>query len=214
MRVASWLFIVCAVVAALSVFMPVLDVPVAGHVISKRETLSLHGAASNRKLVRKLLAAYRRNSAARVGGAVLGKVTPHAGGRAKDYLEDAGDAMDALSGISDEDAKQAGRALVALTWIVIGLCALMAALVFFDVVTGVYHRGRIIGALVVVVLVAAIAIAIRIGCGMVAFEANDELGAAAVELGVATIAMPVAATGALLSAVALLILDVRSRRAA
>jgi hypothetical protein len=207
-------FIVCAVVAALSVFMPVLDVPIAGHVISKRETLSLHGAATNRRLIRKLLAAYRQNSAARIGGAMVGKVTPHASGRAKDYLEDAGDAMDALSGISDEDAKQAGRALVALTWIVIGLCALMAALIFFDVVAGVFHRGRILGALVVAILVAAIAIAVRIGCGMVAFEANDELGAAAVELGVATIAMPAAAIAAVLSGVALLVLDIRSRRAA
>jgi hypothetical protein len=207
-------FIVCAVVAALSVFMPVLDVPVAGHVMSKRETLSLHGAASNRRLIRKLLATYRHNNAARIGGALVGKATPHTSGRAKDYLEDAGDAMDALSGISDEDAKQAGRALLALTWIVIGLCALMTALIFFDVVTGVYHRGRIIGALVVALLVAALAIAIRIGCGMVAFEANDELGAAAVELGIATIAMPAAAIGAVLSGIALLVLDVRSRRAA
>lgn len=206
------MFIVCAVMTALSVFMPVLDVPVAGVVISKRETLSLHGAASNRRLVRRLLAAYRHNSATRVGSAVLGKVTPHAGGRAKDYLEDAGDAMDTLSGISDDEAKQAGRALVALTWIVIGLCALMAALVFFDVVSGVYHRGRIIGALVIAVLIAAIAIAIRVGCGMVAFEANDELGAAAVELGVATIVMPAAAIGALLSSVTLLALMLRSPR--
>ena len=208
------MFIVCAVVAALSVFMPVLDVPVAGHVMSKRETLSLHGAASNRRLIRKLLAAYRHNSAARMSGAVADKLAPHARGRAKDYLEDAGDAMDALSGISDEDAKQAGRALLALTWIVIGLCALMAALIFFDVVTGIFHRGRIIGALVVAILVAAIAIAIRIGCGMVAFEANDELGAAVVELGVATIAMPAAAISAVLSGIALLVLDIRSRRAA
>ena len=208
------MFIVCAVVAALSVFMPVLDVPVAGHVMSKRETLSLHGAASNRRLIRKLLAAYRHNSAARMSGAVADKLAPHARGRAKDYLEDAGDAMDALSGISDEDAKQAGRALLALTWIVIGLCALMTALIFFDVVTGIFHRGRIIGALVVAILVAAIAIAIRIGCGMVAFEANDELGAAVVELGVATIAMPAAAISAVLSGIALLVLDIRSRRAA
>lgn len=208
------MFIVCAVVSALAMFMPVLDVPVAGHVVSKRETLSLHGAASNRKLVRKLLAAYRHNKAARIGGAVIGKVTPHAGGRAKDYLEDAGDAMDALSGVSDEDAQRAGQALVALCWIVIGLCAVMAALIFFDVVGGVYHRGRIIGALGVAILVAAIAVAIRIGCSAVAFEANDELGVAAVELGVATIAMPIAAIGGALTAVALLVLDVRSRRAA
>jgi len=207
-------FIVCAVVAALSMFMPVLDVPVAGHVVSKHESLSLHGAANNRRLVRKLLAAYRHNKAAQLGGAVIGKVTPHAGGRAKDYLEDAGDAMDTLSGVSDDDAKRAGQALVALTWIVIGLCALMVGLIFFDVVAGVYHRGRIIGAVVVAVLVAAIAIAIRIGCAAVAFEVNDDLGVAAVELGVATIAMPAAAIGALLTSLALLVVDIRSRRAA
>jgi hypothetical protein len=173
-------FIVCAVVAALSVFMPVLDVPVAGHVMSKRETLSLHGAASNRRLIRKLLAAYRHNSPARLGGAMVGKVTPHASGRAKDYLEDAGDAMDALSGISDEDAKQAGRALLALTWIVIGLCAVMAALVFFDVVTGVFHRGRILGALVVAILVLAIAIATHLRAkwrgGVVEHDRDDRHG--------------------------------------
>ncbi len=98
MRLASWIFIVATVVTALGVFLPVLEVPVAGHVVSRRETLSLHGAATNRRLVRRLLAAYRHSHATRVGGAVITKITPHAGRWAKDYLEDAGDAMDTLSG--------------------------------------------------------------------------------------------------------------------
>jgi hypothetical protein len=212
MSLASWIFVVAAAVTALGVFLPVLEVPIAGHVMSKRETISLHGAASDRKLVRKLLAAYRRSEAMRLDHAI-GKVSPHAG-RVKDYLDDAGDAMDTLSGISDEDAKNAGRALLALTWLLIGLSVLMIALVFFDVVGGVYHRGRIIAALVLAVISAAIALGVRIGCGLVVFEANDEIGAAAVRLGSAALVMPIAAITALITAIVLLVMHVRSRRAA
>ena len=153
MRLVSWIFVVAAAVTALGVFLPVLEV--AGRVISKRETLSLHGAADNRAMVRKVLGAYRKHEAMRH---VVGKITPHTGGRVKDYLEDADDAMDTLSGISDDDAKQAGRALWILTWFVIGLAAVMIALVFFDVVSGVYHRGRIIGALVLAVVLCTVTI--------------------------------------------------------
>jgi hypothetical protein len=208
MRLASWIFVVAAAVTALGVFLPVLEV--AGHVISKRETLSLHGAVHDRAMVRKLLGAYRKHEAMRH---VVGGITPHTGGRVKDYLEDAGDAMDTLSGVSDDDARDAGIALLVLTWVVIGLAAVMIALVFFDVVGGVYHRGRIIGALVLAVVLGAIALALRIGCGMVVFEVNDEIGALAVRLGIATIVMPVAAMTAVACSIALLVLHVRSRRA-
>ncbi|MEO8840205.1 MAG: hypothetical protein ABI591_14435 [Kofleriaceae bacterium] len=207
MRLASWIFVVAAAVAALGVFMPVLEV--VGHVISKRETLTLHGAANNRALVRKVLGAYRKHEAMRQ---VVGGITPHTGGRVKDYLEDAGDAMDTLSGISDDDARQAGRALLILTWFVIGLAAVMIALVFFDVVGGVYHRGRIVGALVLAVVLAAIGLAVRVGGGMVVFEVNDELGIEAVRLGSATIVMPIAAITSLACAIVVLVLHVRSRR--
>ena len=100
-----------------------------------------------------------------------------------------------------------------LTWFVIGLAALMIALVFFDVVGGDYHRGRIIGALVLAVVLASIGISVRVGCGMVAFEVNDEIGAEAVRLGIATIVMPIAAITALACSIVLLVLHVRSRRA-
>lgn len=207
MRLASWIFVVAAAVTALGVVLPLLEV--AGHVISKRETLSLHDAANNRALVRKLLGAYRKHEAIRQ---VVGGITPHTGGRVKGYLEDADDAMDTLSGISDDDAKQAGRALVILTWFVIGLAALMIALVFFDVVGGVYHRGRIIGALALAVVLAAVSVSLRIGCGVVVFEVNDEIGSEAVRLGITTTVMPIASITALACAIVLLVLHVRSRR--
>lgn len=180
--------------------------------MSKRQTLSLHGASQNRKLVRKVLAASRRSDMLKMGNAALGKASSHAGARTRSVIEDAGDAYDTLSGISDEDVQQAGRGLVALTWIIIGLCAAMIALVFFDVVGGVFHRGRIIGAIVVSLIVAAIGVAVKIGIGMVVFEANDDLGTSAFSLGVAAWVMPLAAISALLACIALLVLEIRSRR--
>jgi hypothetical protein len=48
---------------------------------------------------------------------------------------------------------------------------------------------------------------------MVVFEVNDEIGALAVRLGIATIVMPVAAMTAVACSLALLVLHVRSRRA-
>ncbi|GEM_PF-1531128 len=212
-RLVSWLLIVAAAVTALGVVMPMIEAPLGGRVMSKRETLSLRGAASNRKLVRRLLAAYHGNRATQVGGSVIGKVLPHAG-RAKEYLGDASDAMDTLSGISDDDITHAGTALLALTWIVLGLCGLTIALVFFDAVNGRYQRGRVIGAMIVSVLVAAIAIAIRIGCGLVVFEANDEVGRSLTSRGYGATLMPIAAIVAVGSAIALLVMVerlVRSR---
>lgn len=208
-RLASWLLIVAAAVTALGVFMPVIEAPLGGRVMSKRETLSLRGAASNRKLVRRLLAAYHGSHATKVGGTVLGKVMPHAG-RAKEYLGDASDAMDTLSGITDDDIKQAGTALLALTWIVLGLCGLTIAMVFFDAVNARYRRGRVIGALLLAVIVAAIAIAVRIGCGLVVFEANDEVGSSLTSLGYGATLMPIAAIVVVGAAIALLVMLVRT----
>jgi hypothetical protein len=210
-RLASWIIIVAAAVTALGVFMPVIEAPLGGHVMSTRETLSLRDAARDRKRVRELLAAYRRSHATKLGGAVIGKVLPHAG-RSKAYLGDANDAMDTLSGIDDDDVAHAGTALVALVWLVIGLCGLTIALVFFDAVNRRYHRGRVIAAVILAVVVAAIAIAIRIGCGLIVFEANDEIGAAVTSLGYGATVMPVAAIVAVISALALLVMCVRARR--
>ncbi len=209
-RLVSWLLIVAAAVTALGVVMPVVEAPLGGRVMSKRETLSLRGAASHRKLVRRLLAAYHGSHATQVGGTVIGKVLPHAG-RAKEYLGDASDAMETLSGVSDDDITHAGTALVALTWFVLGLCGLLIALVFFDAVNGRYQRGRVIGAMILAVLVAAVAIAIRIGCGLVVFEANDEVGSTWASLGYGATLMPIAALVAVGSAIALLVMLVRGR---
>jgi hypothetical protein len=208
MRIASWIFVACAVVAALGVFLPAIEV--GSHVISRRQTLSLRQAASDRQTVRKLLAAYRRTGATHAS--LVSKANSHATGALKDVLGDASDAMDTLSGISDDDARHAGTALLVVVWTFVGLCAAMALLIFLDVVAGRYQRWKIITALVIAIVVAAIAIAIRYALGEVAFEANDEIGREAIAVGSAATVIPVSAVGAVCAIVTLLVMHVRSAR--
>jgi hypothetical protein len=212
LRIASWIFVVCALVCAVGIFVPAFEVPINGHVVSKRESISLRTAVHNRNLLRKFLAAYRGTGGSRVGGKIASTLTPHTGGRLKSALEDANDAMDTLSGISDDDAKTLGTALFVAVWSFVGLALAMAVLVFLDAVGGSYRRGRIIGALVISVIVTAAAVAILLGCKAAVFEANDEIGAEVLTLGSAPYAILVGAIGALGSIITMLVLDIRSRR--
>jgi hypothetical protein len=214
LRIASWIFIVCALVCAIGVFVPAFELPVGGHVVSKRENISLRKAVENRNLLRKLLAAYRGTGGKHGAGKLVATLAPHTGGRLKSALDDANDAMDTLSGISDDDAKTFGTILFVVVWSFVGLDLVMALLVFLDAVNGTYRRGRIIGALVISVVVTAVAVAILLGCKAAVFEANDEIGAEVLALGSAPYVILAAAIGALGSIVAMLGLDIRSRRAA
>jgi hypothetical protein len=207
-RIASWVFVACAVVAALGVFLPAIEV--GSHVISRRQTLSLRQAAGDRQTVRKLLAAYRRTGGTHAE--LVSRANAHASGKLKDVLGDANDAMDTLGGISDDDAKAAGTALLVVVWTFVGLCIAMAVLVFLDVVAGRYQRWKIITALVVAVVVAAIAVAMRYALGEVAFEANDEIGRDAIGVGSAATVLPVAAIGAVCAIVTLLVMHIRAAR--
>lgn len=210
-RVASWIFVACALTCAIGIFVPAIELRIGGHVLSKRTSLSLRQAAGDRDLVRKLLAASRGAQHTHAGNLVH-KVAPHASGTLKDVLGDANDAMDTLSGISDDDAKTAGLVITIVVWAFFVACLAMALLVFLDVVGGEYHRWRLVTALAIATVVAAIGIAIRYACTEVAFEANDELGRDAVGLGAATLVIPITAIGAFCAAITLLVLHVRAAR--
>jgi hypothetical protein len=212
LRIASWIVVACALVCALGMFVPAFEVRVAGHVVSKRATLSLHKAAGDRELVRRLLAGFRASGGRRVGDKLVSIARPHAGSRLRGYLEDASDAMDTLSGVSDEDVRTYGTIFAIVVWGFLALDALMAAFVFVDVVGGRFRRGHLIVAIVLGVLVAAIAIAIRWGCGEAVAAANDELGAQALWLGSAPTVLVVGAIGAVVAAIATLVLHLRAGR--
>lgn len=203
MRFASWVFVLCAALAAAGVFLPSLELRVHDAAISKRTALSLYRIASDRETARRLLAIYRGSAKRRVGAQILHAVLPRIGGRTHAALEDARDAMAALDEVSNDDARNAGRALVGALAALIGLEVLAAALVFGELVRGFPRRGRHAWVLVLAVLAAVVAIALHVACRVVAWQANDEVGAAILALGPGAYLTPIAALGAVALAIAL-----------
>ena len=217
MRIASWIFIACAGLAAIGLFVPAIEArtAIAAHVggrLARRTTLTLHEAAADRDLARRLLAVYRASRGQHVGAQLLDAMEPLARGRIKDAVDDAHDAMSALGGISDDNARTIGTAVAAAIWLFLALQIAMAGLVFVQVVGGSYRRGRIVGALVLAIVGAAMAGAIFYGCEQVVLAVNDEIAYSIVELGPGAWMIPIAAVGALGCGIALLRAHVRASR--
>jgi hypothetical protein len=210
MRIASWLFVACATLAAIGLFFPAIDANVGRQLHVKQTTLSLYQAASDRELARELLAVYRANHGQRVGTKLVTSMEPYARGKIKDALEDAHDASESLGGISDHDAKTIGTAVAVAIWLFLALQILMAGLVFVQAVVGTYRRGRLIVALILSIISAAMAGAIYYGCTRVVFEVNDEISYPVVRLGPGVTMLAIAAAGALVCAIALLALRGRA----
>jgi hypothetical protein len=200
-RVASWVFVLCTALGAVAVFLPSVELPGAGKV-TRHAQLSLYTASTDRELVRRLFAAYHRNSKRQLGAALLHKVTPRASGRPRAALEDARDAMDTLDEVSDDDVRTAGTVFTIVLWTLLGLEVAIACLVFTELMRGGFRRGRLITALAGAVVVAAIAIALHLACREAVWEANDELGHAAVRLAAGAYVIPVAAVAALAAGIA------------
>ncbi len=203
MRVASWAFVLCAALGAAGVFLPGIDLRFGGRAVTRRAQLSLHAASTDRELVRSLIAAYHRNSRRQLGAQLVRTVTPRASGRPRAALEDARDAMATLDEVSDDDVRTAGTVFTIVLWALLGLDAVMAGLVFGELMSGAYRRGRLIAALAASVAAAAIAIALHLACREAVWEANDEVGRTTVVLAAGAYVIPIAAVAALVAAVVL-----------
>jgi GNAT superfamily N-acetyltransferase len=220
MRIASWLLVACCALAALGVFFPAIEAEPAltAHVtrIAHRTSLSLYQAASDRELARRLLAVYRASRGQRVGVQLVSAMELHADGRvhgrAKDTLDDARDAMDALGGISDHDAKTIGIAVAIAIYAFLIILGALALLVLAQAVSGSYGRGKIIVTVILGLLVAAMAIAMGVACKQVVFEVNDEVSYNVVELGRGAWLIPIGGAGVLVTGIALLIAHIRASR--
>jgi hypothetical protein len=217
MRIASWVLVACCALAAIGVFFPAIEARPGlaeklGHRVARHSTLSLYQAASDRQLARRLLAVYRASHGAAVGTRLVGAIDPVARGRLKDALDDAHDAMDALGGISDDDAKTIGTVVAVAIWVFLTVQVITALIVLWQAVGGIYRRGRIAGVLVLSVIGTAMAIAMWIACKQIVFEINDEVSAAITELGSGAWLILVGGTGALIAGIALLIAHLRDSR--
>ena len=195
------MFVLCAVLGAVGVFLPSIELQLGGSRVSKRTELSLYKVASDRELARRLLATYRGSSQRRVGAEIVRTVSPRVGGRARAALADARDAMDTLDEVSDDDAQVAGIVLVAALCALLGLEVMMVGLVVGELVRDSYRRGRFIAALIASVLASAIAIGLHLACREAIWQANDEVSRTVLTLGPGAYVIPAAAIAALVLAI-------------
>jgi hypothetical protein len=202
-RVAGWAYVLCAALVAVAIFLPSLDLRVNGGPVSKRTERSLHQVSSDRALIHRMLVAYHGSAKRKVATKIVRAVTPRAAGRSRAALEDARDAMDTLDDVTDDDIKHAGTALTITLWALIGLEAALVLLVFPQLMSGTFRRGRLVLALLGALVIAAVAIALHLVLREAVWQVNDEVSHTILVLGPGAYALPLAAIAALIAAVVL-----------
>ncbi len=212
MRIAAWIFVVCTAASAIGVFLPSVELELAGKAVSKRTSLSLYRAYTDRDVAQKLIAGYERNTKKRFGAAILTAIMPHTSGRLNGALDDATSAMGTLDGITADDVKTGGTIFAITLWAFLGFHALMGGLVFGELMSEGFRRRRIVIALVIAVLVAAIGVATCLAAREVVWEANDELGATAFGTGFGAYLTPCGGVAALIAVAVLLAQHIRAAR--
>ncbi|HEY0250823.1 MAG TPA: hypothetical protein VGC41_04820, partial [Kofleriaceae bacterium] len=85
--------------------------------------------------------------------------------------------------------------------------------VVLDAINGTFKRWHLVVALILALVEAVLCVGVRIGMGLAVFEANDEIGANVVAVGSAATVLPLAAIGAFLMAIAMLVFHARRKRA-
>ncbi len=211
-RVFAWIAIACAALAISGVFLPALDVRAEG-VRVKRASLSLYRATRDREAARVLLGRYARWGGKHYGEAAADAALKHAkAGASRLHVDDARDAMSTLDELSDDDAREAGLAIAAVTWGFFALEAIVLALVFGDTMRGAYRRWRAHVAAALALVGAAVGVAVLVGAREAAWQANDALGAGALEAGTGAYVIAIGAVGALAGAVALSVQLWRAKR--
>lgn len=204
MRLASWVFVIAAVLGAVGVFLPSVELQLGGKSVSRRTRISLYTASHDRELVRRLIAAYHTSSKRKLSSDIVRTVSPRVGGRVRSVLEDARDAMDTLDDTSDDDVRTAGAAFTAALAALLALDAAMILLVFPSLMRGSFRRGPLIGALVASLLATAVAAALHVTCREAVWRANDEVGVTTVALAAGAYVIPLAALVNLAAAITLL----------
>ncbi len=202
--ITSWAFVVCAVLSAIGVFLPSFELSIHGWSLGRRTSLSLHQAHEDRDFVRRVLSAYRRSEHRRDLEAITAAKVPTKIAD-KAHLGDAHDALTSLDDVSDDDIRLADKALTITIWAFLALQALTAGLVFVGNVRGEHRKGYLIAALASAILTCVVAIAIHIGCRQAVWEANDDLGYAALHLASGAYVIPIAAAGTVIAGVVLLV---------
>jgi hypothetical protein len=205
-RLIAWLLVACALLTAIGVFVPCLEVH-AGGITVRRASISLYRASADRELARALLARYEHTGQRRSAEQIANLLLEHPATRAqKLHVDDARDAMTTLGSLDDRQVVIGERALVGVVWGMIAL-AVLAILVAARIAVGALApRARaLVAAVAIALMLAALAVAVHVGCRLAVGEANDEVGADVLALASGAWMMPLAALGALACAIGLVV---------
>jgi len=212
-RVASWIFVVCAAISAASVFLPAVELHAGSYSLGKRGTLSLYQANTDRDFIRRVFAGYHASSRKKLGEAILGEMMPRVGGKLHGHIDDVHSAMTSADDVSDDDIRTATIALAVAIWAVLALELAMAALVVHQLIRERFTGKRLIGATAMSLVVAAVAVVAHIIVREAVFEANDDLGKDVVAVSYGSYMMLVAAIGAVVAGVTCVVIHYRNRPA-
>ncbi len=205
MRIAAWVFLLCAVVSAAAVFMPNIEIQLGGKSLGKHMSLSLYDISTKRDDVRRFFAVYSAVHGKKKAEAVLGRLANHVGKRVKSHVDDVRDAMETLDEVTDQDVETVAKILTITMWSFLVVSGIMVALMFVETMRATLRRSRVIVALVMAVIAATVAVGIHITYRQVIAEANDELGGHPFALSVGAYVLPLAAIAALAAIVVALV---------
>jgi hypothetical protein len=212
-RIASWVFLLCAVLSAAAVFMPALEIQIGGTTLGKHMSLSLYETSTKREQVRHFFEAYNSFGGHKKAEQLLGKAANKLGKRVKSRINDVRDAMETMDDVRDEDIETVATILQVTMWSFLALTAIMIALVFVETIRKTLRRSRIIIALAMSLVAAVAAVGIHIVFRKVVAEANDEIGGHPFALSGGAYVLPIVAVGAFVAIIVTLVLLQRNLRA-
>jgi hypothetical protein len=210
-RVASWIFVVCAALTAAGVFLPSVETHVGSVSLGKRGTLSLYQLNTNRELIRHVFASYHASTHKKLGEAMLAEMVPRLGGGLHSHLDDVHSAMTSADDVTDDDVRTATIALAIAIWALLAVELAMAALVVHQLMRERFTGKRLVAALAMAVVVATVAVVAHIGVREAVFEANDDLGKDVLAVSYGSYLMLGAAIAAVIAGTTCVVMHYRGR---
>ena len=131
MQLAVRAAILCACLCVVGIFLPAGQVSVRTPVSTHTRAASLYDLGARKDAAKDFLHKYRGSTARKLGAKAIDKLAGKLrGGRIRDGVVDAQDAMATLDALEDDDVETVGAIIVAVMWSLIGLNALTIALVW------------------------------------------------------------------------------------
>jgi hypothetical protein len=209
-RVVTILAIVCTCLSLATVFLPSGELTIRQPTATHRAVRSLYELGRSSDQVRAFIDDFRASPAKKVGARALDRLSPHLRGRLGEQAADVREAVAILDGLEDEELDTAGQVMAGVLWTMIGLHVLLVLLLMgTDVGT---RRARVVLALVVAVLTAAMAIGVFVALDRIVDAANAEVGRAIFALQTGAYLLPAAALVSLAVVVAVVVTHAAARR--